>query len=70
MKNEKEAHESLSLLFHRDGLPYVMVMDVAKVQVQCNFRWKLCGAESHIKSTDHYTASSNLGEGGVRELNR
>jgi hypothetical protein len=34
MKKEKEAHEALSLLFHRDGVPNVMVMDGAKAQVE------------------------------------
>jgi hypothetical protein len=29
LKKEKEAHEALSLLFHRDGVPKVMVMDGA-----------------------------------------
>jgi hypothetical protein len=33
MKKEKEAHEALSLLFHRDGVPNFMVMDGAKAQV-------------------------------------
>jgi hypothetical protein len=27
MKKEKEAHEALYLLFHRDGVPNMMVMD-------------------------------------------
>jgi hypothetical protein len=27
MKKESESHEALSLLFHRDGVPNVMVMD-------------------------------------------
>jgi hypothetical protein len=30
MKRESESHEDLSLLFHRDGVPNVMVMDGAK----------------------------------------
>jgi hypothetical protein len=33
MREKKEAHEALSLLFHRDGVPNVMVMDGAKAQV-------------------------------------
>jgi hypothetical protein len=41
LKKEKEAHEALSLLFHRDGFPYVMVMDGAKAQVEGVFRRKL-----------------------------
>jgi hypothetical protein len=32
MKLESESHEALSLLFHRDGVPNVMVMDGAKAQ--------------------------------------
>jgi hypothetical protein len=34
MKKEKEAHEALSLLFHIDGVPNVMVMDGANAQVE------------------------------------
>jgi hypothetical protein len=56
MKKEKEAHEALSLLFHRDGVPNVMVMDGAKAQV--------------IKQTEPHTQSSNMGEGAVRELKK
>jgi hypothetical protein len=33
MKKESEAHESLSLLFRRNGVPNGMVMDGAKAQV-------------------------------------
>jgi hypothetical protein len=40
IKKEKEAHESLSLLFHRDVVPNVMVMDGVKAQVQGEFRRK------------------------------
>jgi hypothetical protein len=34
---KKDAHEALSLLFHRDGVPKVMVMDGAKEQIQGGF---------------------------------
>jgi hypothetical protein len=30
MAKENDAHEALSLLFHRDGVPNMMVMDGAK----------------------------------------
>jgi hypothetical protein len=33
MKKEKEAHEALSLLFNRDGVPNVMVMYGSNAQV-------------------------------------
>jgi hypothetical protein len=44
MKKESEAHEALSLLFHRDGVTNVMVMDGAKAQTEGQFRRKLCDA--------------------------
>jgi hypothetical protein len=70
MKLEIEAHEALSLLFHRDGVPNVMVMDGAKAQTEGEFRRKLRDSGCHIKQTEPYTQSSNMGEGGVRELKR
>jgi hypothetical protein len=41
MKKEKEAHEALSLLFHRYGVPNDMVMDGTNAQVEGEFRRKL-----------------------------
>jgi hypothetical protein len=38
LKKEKEAHESLTLIFHRNGVPNVMVMDGSKAQVEGHFR--------------------------------
>jgi hypothetical protein len=65
---ESEAHEALSLLFHRDGVPNVTVVDGAKDQTEGEFRSKLCDSGCHIKQTEPHTQSSNMGEGGVREL--
>jgi hypothetical protein len=45
----------LSLLFHRDGVPNVMVTDGAKAQVEGEFRRKLHGAGCHIKQTEPHT---------------
>jgi hypothetical protein len=58
LKKEKEAHEALYLLFNRDGVPYVMVMDGFKAQVEGEFRLKLCDAGCHIKQTEPHTLSS------------
>jgi hypothetical protein len=69
MKKEKEAHEALYVLFHRDGLPNVMVMESSKAQVQGEFRRKLRDNGCHIRQTEPHTQSSNMGEGGVHELN-
>jgi hypothetical protein len=49
MAKEKDTHKELSLLFHRDGVPKVMVMDGAKAQIQGGFRRKLREAGCHIK---------------------
>jgi hypothetical protein len=65
MKKEIEAHEALSLLFHRDGVPNLIVMDGAKAQVEGKFRRKLRDAGFHIKHNEPHTQSSNMGEGGV-----
>jgi hypothetical protein len=70
MKRESEAHEALSLLFHRYGVPNVMVMDGAKAQAEGQFGKKLRDADCHTKHTEPHTQSSNMGEGGVRELKR
>jgi hypothetical protein len=51
MQLESKVHEALTLLFHRDGVPNVMVMDGAKAQTDCEFRSKLCDAGCHIKQT-------------------
>jgi hypothetical protein len=68
MKKESKAHEALSFLFHRYGVPNVMVMDGAKAQTEGKLRRKLRDAGCHIKQTEPHTESSNMDEGGVREL--
>jgi hypothetical protein len=51
IKKESKLHESLSLLFNRDGVPNVMIMDVSKAQTECKFRRKMRDAGFHIKKT-------------------
>jgi hypothetical protein len=70
MKLESEAHEAVSLLFHRDGVPNVMVIYGSKAHTEGKFRRKLNDAGCYIKQTEPHTLSSNMGEGGVRELKR
>jgi hypothetical protein len=53
-----------------DGFTTVMVMDGSKTQTEGKFRRKLRDAGCHIKQTDPHTQSSNMGEGGMRELKR
>jgi hypothetical protein len=70
MKKEKEAHEALSLLFNRHGVPNVMVMDGANAQAEGEFRRKPYYTGYHIKQAEPHTQSSNMGEGAVRELKK
>jgi hypothetical protein len=70
LKKEKEAHEALSLLFHINRVPNVIVMDGAKAKVEGEFRRKLRDSGFHIKQTEPHTQSSNMGEGAVRELKK
>jgi hypothetical protein len=70
MAKEKDAHEALSLMFHQDGVPNVMVMDGTKAQIQGDFRRKLREAGCHIKQTKPHTPKTNAAEGSIRELKR
>jgi hypothetical protein len=47
-----------------------MVMDGAKAQIEGEFRRTLHDTGCHIKQTEPHTQSSNMGEGGVRELKK
>jgi hypothetical protein len=48
MTTKGDAHESLSLLFHRDGVPPTMIFDGSKEQTLGNFKRKLREAVTHI----------------------
>jgi hypothetical protein len=64
-KKEIGAHGAVSLLFHRDGVPNVMVVYNAKAYNAGEFRRKLHDAGCHIKKTEPHTQSSNMSEGGA-----
>jgi hypothetical protein len=49
------AHESLSLLFHRDGIPSTMILDGSKEQTLGNFKRKLREAGCHARQTKPYS---------------
>jgi hypothetical protein len=68
MAKEKDEHVTLSLLFHREGVPNVMVMDGAKAQIQGGLQRKLREAGLHINHTEPHTPKSNAAEGSIREL--
>ena len=54
MKNKEDVHETLSLLFKKDGVPPKMGMDGSKDQNLGSFRKKYQEADFHKKQTDTY----------------
>ena len=70
MKKKSDAHEALSLLFARDGVPNKMIMDGAKEQIMGEFRRKCREADCHVRQTEPYTPWSNAAEGVIRELKK
>jgi len=70
MQKKSQAHEALSLLHQREGVPNVMIMDGSKEQVMGQFRHKCRQAGSHVKQTEPYSAWQNAAEGAIRELKR
>jgi hypothetical protein len=55
MTHKGEAHETLSLLFHRDGVPPTMVLDGSKEQCHGDFKRKLHKADCHLSQTKPYS---------------
>ena len=55
MAKKGDAHETLYLLFRRDGVPPEMIMDGSKEQTLGNFNNKLKEANFHLKQTDPYS---------------
>jgi hypothetical protein len=70
MTSKGEAHESLSLLFHRDGVSPMMIFDSSKEQTLGNFKRKLREADCHGRQTEPYSPWQNATEGCIRKLKR
>ena len=70
MKRKGEAHETLSLMFHRDGVPPTMVTDGSKEQTLGDFRRKLREADCHLRVTEPYSPWQQAAEGCIREIKR
>ena len=59
MKTKGKAHEALSLMFQREGIPLSMVMDGLKEQMMGQFRRKLVDAHCQLKQTELYSPWQN-----------
>jgi hypothetical protein len=70
MKCKGEAHETLPLLFHCDGMPPSMIADNSKEQIIGEFKRKLNEANCHLKQTEPYSRWMQAAEGCIRELKR
>ena len=70
MRTKSQAHEALSLLFQREGVPNVMIMDGANEQVKGEFRKKCRQAGVHVKQTEPYSPWQNNAESSIRELKK
>jgi hypothetical protein len=69
MTRKGEAHETLSLLIHCDGVPLTMVFDGSKEQCQGDFKRKLCKADCHARQTKP-SLWQQAAEGCIHELNQ
>jgi len=70
IKQKGDAHETLSLLFHWDGVPPAMIMDESKEQTLGDFRHKLRKADCHLRQTEPHSPWMNAAEGCICELKR
>ena len=62
MAKKSDAHQGLSLLFARDGVPNALIMDNAKEQVLGEFRKKARDADCWIRQMEAYSPWSNHAE--------
>ncbi len=70
MTRKGEAHETLSLLFHCDGVPLTMVLDGSNEQTKGDFKKKLREADCHARQTEPYSPWQQAAEGCICELKR
>ena len=68
MKKKSCAHEALSLLAQRDGVPLVIVMDGSKEQTMGEFRKKSKEMQAHVKQTEPHSQWQNAAEGMIHEV--
>jgi hypothetical protein len=68
MTRKGEAHETLSLLFHREGVPPTMVFDGLKEQCKGDFKRKHHKADCHAQQTEPYSPWQQTVEGCICKL--
>lgn len=70
MKKKSDAHEGLSLMAQRDGVPHTLIMDGSLEQTKGTFRKKARNMSCHMKQTEPYSPWQNAAESAIGELKR
>jgi hypothetical protein len=70
MKHKGDTHETLSLVFQRNGVPPTMVTDDSKEQTKGEFQRKLKEADCHLRVTEPYSPWQQAAEGCICEFKR
>ena len=70
MKSKGEAHDALSLLFHREGVPRKMISDGSKEQKHGTFHKKCKDAGCYYRTTEPHSQWQNSAELEIRELKK
>ena len=63
-----KAHEALSLVFQRDGVPPRMVADNSKEQIEKSFKRKCREADCHLVTTEPYSPWMQAAEGCIKQV--
>ena len=66
MKNNSEAHESLSLIFQIDGVSPWMIYDRSKYQADVDFVCNCKEYGCYLKQTEPYSPWQNSTKGGIK----
>ena len=67
MRLKKHAHENLSLIFKRDGVPPKIVVDNSKEQNLGKFARKCREAYCHLFTVEHYSPWMQAAEGCIKQ---
>ena len=70
MRRKADAHEGLSLMAQRDGVPIAIIMDGSKTHTISKFRTKCKEMGCHVKQTEPHSPWQNAAEGAICELKK
>ena len=70
MKNKSEAHETLSLMFKRNGVPPCMIVDNSNEQSLGEFRRKCHESDFNLNNYEPYLPWQISAKGCIKELKK